>query len=66
MERLRGFFFLLLVGAGSYAIDCAIALGAPQNFPWFERGIYAGPSFLVTIALVGGAFAHLIFGKDKR
>jgi hypothetical protein len=66
IERLQRFFFLLLIVAVFYALDCAIAFGTPQNVSWLESGIYAGPSFLVTVCLAGGSFYYLIFGKDKH
>jgi hypothetical protein len=49
----RGVFCgLLILGGGFlYLVDCVIAfaLKIHPELPWFERGIYTGPSFQMTV-----------------
>jgi hypothetical protein len=45
-------FGLLILGGGFlYIVDCVIAfaLKIHPELPWFERGIYTGPSFQMTV-----------------
>ena len=67
LNRFELFLVGLMVCGLFYAIDCIIALALKihPELPWSERGMYAGPAFLMTTIFAVAFLGSLIFGKKK-
>jgi hypothetical protein len=58
----------LVIGCGSYLIDCLLSFSSHLNVPWIEAGIFAGGpfGFFLTVICVLVSIGYLIAHEIHR
>jgi hypothetical protein len=58
----------LAISAAIYLFDCFVAIYITQAHPelrWFERGVYTGRLFVLTLGLVLGAMIYPVYLRTR-